>query len=364
MASTAKASPFELACPMPLNKAAYLPSVGARLEVKEAPYTPPGSKQVTIKNYACAVNPCDWIQQDTGLFITEWPYILGCDVAGTVEDVGPDVHYLKPGDRVLAISAAIQSTGTEGGGPQMKRIEGGGGFQSYSVVYAKGVAKLPNNVSFEQGCVVPLGLVAAASALYLPSCLGLEYPSVGTQQSDAYIFVWGGSSSVGSSGVQLAVSSGFRVLTTCSSRNIPYCQSLGAEKAFDYNENTVVDDITEYLKGKRLAGVLHVVPSEDAMKGCVQIAQRCEGAATVMTIIPGCEKGHPEDARVALVKEQLKDDEALEKILRNFLPDALQKGTFKAKPDPQIAGKGLEHAQKACDTVKAGVSATKVVILL
>jgi NADPH:quinone reductase-like Zn-dependent oxidoreductase len=39
--------------------------------------------------------------QDHGVFISQWPSIFGCDVAGEVFDVAPDVSRFKKGDRVI-----------------------------------------------------------------------------------------------------------------------------------------------------------------------------------------------------------------------------------------------------------------------
>ena len=49
---------------------------------------------------ACALNPVDWKIQSYGIFIEEYPAILGVDLAGVVEEVGDGVENLKRGDRV------------------------------------------------------------------------------------------------------------------------------------------------------------------------------------------------------------------------------------------------------------------------
>lgn len=51
-------------------------------------------------------------------------------------------------------------------------------------------------------------------------------------------------------------------------------------------------------------------------------------------------------------------------IWRDFLPQALARGSFLAKPDPLVVGEGLESLQAACDRARAGVSAQKVVVVL
>ena len=57
-------------------------------------------------------------------------------------------------------------------------------------------------------------------------------------------------------------------------------------------------------------------------------------------------------------------NEVGERVWQDFLPKALQAGKFLAKPDPKVAGKGLESIQAGCDMQKAGVSARKVVVTL
>lgn len=51
-------------------------------------------------------------------------------------------------------------------------------------------------------------------------------------------------------------------------------------------------------------------------------------------------------------------------LYHDFLPLALEKGLFKAKPEPLIVGHGLESIQSGVDKVRQGVSAAKVVVTL
>lgn len=51
-------------------------------------------------------------------------------------------------------------------------------------------------------------------------------------------------------------------------------------------------------------------------------------------------------------------------IYQDFLPAALESGQFKAKPEPEVKGHGLESIQGGMDALKKGVSASKVVITL
>lgn len=86
----------------PVNRAAFLPATGKALEVRDCPYpVVAGPDEVLIKNAAIAINPIDWHMQDHGIFIQEWPAIIGCDVAGEIYAVGSNVKRFKRGDRVI-----------------------------------------------------------------------------------------------------------------------------------------------------------------------------------------------------------------------------------------------------------------------
>lgn len=86
---------------MAQNLAAWLDSKGAPLRVGDAPMPTPGPADIVIKNPAVAINPLDWHMQDAGIFVKQWPAILGCDVAGEAYEVGRDVARFKKGDRAI-----------------------------------------------------------------------------------------------------------------------------------------------------------------------------------------------------------------------------------------------------------------------
>lgn len=86
---------------MTSNKAAWLHEAGTPLQVGDAPMPIPGPNEIVIQNAAIAINPLDTHMQDAGVFVQQWPAIFGCDVAGTVHQVGSEVQRFKKGDRVI-----------------------------------------------------------------------------------------------------------------------------------------------------------------------------------------------------------------------------------------------------------------------
>jgi len=52
-------------------------------------------------------NPVDEKLQTYEFYITNFPFILGCDLAGIIVEVGSNVTHLSPGDRVMGHAVNI-----------------------------------------------------------------------------------------------------------------------------------------------------------------------------------------------------------------------------------------------------------------
>ena len=67
----------------------------------DLPIPDPGPTEVLVKVGAVAVNPIDtYIRAGMVPMAETFPYIIGCDLAGTVEKIGAQVSRLSVGDRV------------------------------------------------------------------------------------------------------------------------------------------------------------------------------------------------------------------------------------------------------------------------
>ena len=98
-------------------KAAYIEQTGPleNIKVGDLPRPEPGPGQVLVKVRAVSLNPIDlYIRSGMVAFPLAFPYIIACDLAGTVEQVGPDCKRLKVGDRVWGSNQG--SAGTPGRG--------------------------------------------------------------------------------------------------------------------------------------------------------------------------------------------------------------------------------------------------------
>lgn len=111
------------------------------LKLEERPVPRPGPGQVLLKMAATGVNFIE-IYQRSGIYKVDLPFMLGGEGAGTVQDVGPGVTEVKPGDRV-ATMAGLGTYATEALAPAEKLVP------------------LPAGVSFELGAAAMIqGLTA------------------------------------------------------------------------------------------------------------------------------------------------------------------------------------------------------------
>jgi NADPH:quinone reductase-like Zn-dependent oxidoreductase len=199
----------------------YGPPEVLRLHEMDKPV--PGEKDILIKVHATTVNAADcntrgltYIPPGLGVLaklMLGWKKpkvgVLGSVLAGEVVEVGAKVASFKPGDRVY------------GTGPQM------GAYAEYAIRPETGaLAKIPENISFEEAAVVPYG---ALTALYfLLEAAGLR--------AGQKVLVNGASGGVGIYAVQLANYFGAEVTGVCSTRNLEFVRSLGANKVIDYTK--------------------------------------------------------------------------------------------------------------------------------
>ncbi|KAJ5127791.1 chaperonin 10-like protein [Penicillium atrosanguineum] len=347
------------------NEAAWITAPAAYpFTVNSAPKPKPGAGEVVIKNAAVAINPVDWKIQSLGGYINKYPFILGEDAAGIVEDVGPGVSRFKKGHRVIAHCNGL-----------MTQDPANSSFQLYPVVTEALVAELPDSLTFEEGSVLPLAISTACAGLYQKDRLGLPLPVVdGAEPTGQTIVVWGGASSVGATVIQLAVASGVTVLTTASPANHDFVKSLGAQIVFDYRSSDVVQDTVKALASTNFAGVYDAISEDTSFKAISAILDGLNMTVNVASVLPydkPTERFAPKYVNEAISATVLaysiiqEPHSAIgEWIWGKYVPLALANGSFKAKPEPLVVGNGLKDIQKGLDVQKKGVSAKKVVIAI
>jgi NADPH:quinone reductase-like Zn-dependent oxidoreductase len=370
----------------PENHAAYLVDKQNKpLEVRSAPYTKPAANEIVIRAHAVAINPIDLVVQVAAKMAFGYVdnlHVLGNDVAGEVVEVGTgaDASLFKLGDRVVGHAVSFD-----------KRSKGAseGAFQEYVVLRCSLAAKIPESLSYERACVLPLGLSTAASALFQKDMLALAHPSASTiTPQNETVVIWGGSTSVGTNAIQLALAAGYEVITTTSPKNFAYAKAVGASQVFDYNDAATTALIIEALKGKACAGAVAI--GTGSLEACIDIVAASSGKKFVaqlsmpldmMSGMPGILglvnamvfwKGKM--SVKAMVKgvstkfvngSDVMANEVGKAVYTEFLGQALEAGTFVARPEPHVVGQGLDAVQEGFKYYRENkISASKVVVTL
>ena len=246
-------------------------------------------------------------------------------------------------------------------------------FQTHTIVPRLTTSKLPDSVPFTSGTVLPLSISTAASALYQPNTLALPLPTVPPNPAGKgrTLLVWGGSSSVGITGIQLAIASGLVIVATASPHNHDLVKSLGVTHVFDHSAEGVVDQITTVLKGTEFAGVYDAISLGSTLTSSAQVAANLGGGTVATTLnapegfkAPSGVTVTPMIIAAMVVTDQYKF--IAEGVWKQWVPKALETGALKAGvPEPVIVEtKGLEGCQVGMDKAREGVSAKKFVVEL
>lgn len=339
------------------HQAALLPQKGGPLSIEERITPEPGPNEVLIEVKAIAINPVDYFQRDLGFPpVLSYPAVLGSDVAGLVVKVGSNVSHVPPsGSRVIALASSFY----EDGSPDH------GAFQKYVLAPEQCVVGLPDSLAFEEGAILPLAVLTALSGW---TTIGI---AIGTKYSSKYkqaVLVWGGASSVGTMAVQSAKSMGFTVYTTASVKNHGYLEKLGADAVFDYKASDVVSQIIDTVKkdGVNLRTAYCAV--EGSLQPTLDVLEKTKGDAIAKVayappLLPGAPTLEGADIKFVLPPmEAAERNDHVFKCFHVWLSDGLEASTVVPSPRIQVEAGGLEGLNKALDTLKAGVSGTKIVV--
>lgn len=174
---------------------------------------------ILVKVMANSANPADWhiirgkpffARFSFGLFKPK-DKIPGADFAGIVEAVGKSVTQFKTGDRVF--------------GESLK----GGAFAEYISVPAAVCTTMPGAANFSEMAAVPVAGLTALQAIV----------THGKIREGETVLINGSSGGVGHFAVQLAKAYCAKVTAVCSSKNIEFVKSLGADEVLAYDRENI-----------------------------------------------------------------------------------------------------------------------------
>jgi NADPH:quinone reductase-like Zn-dependent oxidoreductase len=198
------------------------------LRMAEVDKPAPNADEVLVKVLAVSVNAADWhalrgkplFSRATLGVLRPKHQLLGVDIAGQVEAVGPGVTRFKAGDQVYANLLD----------------HGYGGFADYVAVPVSVMALKPASLSFAEAAAVPMAAVTALQ--------GLRHH--GELQPGQTVLINGATGGVGSFAVQLAKAYGAEVTAVTSTPNLDLVRSLGADHVLDYTTTDVADTGRRY----------------------------------------------------------------------------------------------------------------------
>jgi NADPH:quinone reductase-like Zn-dependent oxidoreductase len=185
------------------------------LQVQDRPEPQPGRGEVLVRVKAAGINFADLMAR-MGLYpdAPNPPSVVGYEVAGDVEAVGPGVKELSEGDRVM-------------GGCRF------GGYSELVVADEGNVVPLPGDWSYEEGAAFPVVYATAYAGL-------IRYGGLREGERVLLQAVAGG---VGIAGTQIAKIVGAEVFGTASASKHERCREIGVDHPIDYREKDFVKEV-------------------------------------------------------------------------------------------------------------------------
>jgi NADPH:quinone reductase-like Zn-dependent oxidoreductase len=216
----------------------------------------PGPREACVRVRAVALNHMDlWVRRGLPQVKYEWPYRLGCDIAGEVAALGPGARGVKVGDKVLVnpgLSCGVCERCLSGADNLCKQYrifgEGAqGGYTRHLNVPDTNLLPYPEPLSFTDAAALPLVFLTAWQMVVTKA-------RVSPGQT---VLVQAAGSGVGSAAIQIAKLFGARVITTTSTdAKAERARALGADHVINY---TTQDFVAECKRLTNKAGVDAVI---------------------------------------------------------------------------------------------------------
>ena len=197
------------------------------LELSEVPRPTPSAGQVLVRIAASGLNPLDTKIRSGNAAHAKHPVplVLGIDLAGVVEEVGPGVTAFNVSDEVYGMTGGV-------GGMQ-------GSLAQYAAVDADLLALKPLNLPMREAAALPLAFITSYSGI-------VDRANLKAGQT---VLVHGGAGGVGHVSVQLARALGGAVWATASERDQEVVSSLGATP-IDYRKQTAEQYVESCTQGE------------------------------------------------------------------------------------------------------------------
>ena len=197
-------------------------------EIRESADPAPAAGELRVRVRAAGINFSDVLAR-LGLYpdAPRPPMVVGYEVAGQVDAIGPGVTGFAPGDRVVALTKF-------------------GGYADVVVSPAELCFRFPDELSDAEAAAVPVTYLTAALALYRMAALG----------PGETVLVHNAGGGVGIAAIQLARLRRATVIGTASPMKHAALRSFGVEHVIDYTHASVPDEVARITRGRGVDVVL------------------------------------------------------------------------------------------------------------
>jgi NADPH:quinone reductase-like Zn-dependent oxidoreductase len=190
------------------------------LHMVTVPRPVPSGTEVLVRVLAAGVNPVDWKTRADGGRLGPPPFILGWDVAGVVEALGPGVTRFAVGDRVFGM-------------PWFPRQAGA--YAEYLTCPSRQLSATPGSLDDAQAAGLPLaGLIAWQSLI-----------DTAAVKAGDRVLIQAAAGGVGNLAVQIAKQAGAYVIGTAGPDDQAFLAELGVDQPIDYTKTNVADNVTD-----------------------------------------------------------------------------------------------------------------------
>ncbi|CBX97231.1 hypothetical protein IAQ61_007356 [Plenodomus lingam] len=254
----------------------YVDAEGNFTTISDIPMPELEDDEILVKVLYSGVNPAD-CKHSTVIGIKST--IMGYDFCGEVVKVaGPKTQGFSPGDIVGGFTLATL-------GKPLKY----GAHQEYLATPVELAFHVPANLPHTDAAALTTVVTTAADGLYNQFGLPLigESPSTQSEVKMGPLLIWGGSTGVGLSMLQLARASGISpIFVTASPKRHALLQKYGATACFDYAAPDVMSQIQSAVDKAGMGPIAYAADCAGAMGSAMQMKACVGDDALLLSVMP------------------------------------------------------------------------------
>jgi len=190
------------------------------ITLEDVPKPEPNNGEVVVEVKAAGIGPWDaLIRSGKSALPQPLPLVLGSDLSGVIDSIGPGVEQFKVGDEVFGVTN--------------ERFTGA--YAEYALAKAAMIAPKPKSLNHTHAASVPVVAVTAWQMVF-------DFAQLSSGQS---VLIQGGAGNVGGYAVQFAKLAGALVIATASAKDVSYVRSLGGVGVIDYRATRFEERVKE-----------------------------------------------------------------------------------------------------------------------